>query len=185
VKDLVKTDKQAQEVLGKTSAGYPVDMQFFQNMCDYSQFIVDQWNQGKTLTDATHLDGVDQIQPSKVASYTKPILLLINELDFSGGDFFPAIMQDNKRATLFGTRTAGAGGFVRDVQFPNRLGISGFSMTGSIAERADHQPIENLGVRADVQYQPTAADMQGGFQDYVKAVNAAMSKLLDASVASR
>ena len=175
---LVKNDATAKKVLGEAQDGYPVDYMFYRHMVDYSRFIVSQWNAGKTLTDPTFLDGVDMINPSPAAQFTKPIVLLINELDFSGGDFFPATLQDNKRATLFGTRTAGAGGFVRSVKYPNNVGVAGFSMTGSIAVRADHQPIENLGVRADVQYAPTAADLQNGFKDYVKNVDATVAKIL-------
>jgi len=175
---LVKNDALAKKVLGAAQDGYPVDYMFYRHMVEYSRFIVSQWNAGKTLTDPTFLDGVDMINPSPAAQFTKPIVLLINELDFSGGDFFPATLQDNKRATLFGTRTAGAGGFVRSVKYPNNVGVAGFSMTGSIAVRADHQPIENLGVRADVQYAPTAADLQNGFADYAKNVNATLVKIL-------
>lgn len=175
---LVRDDATAKKVLGPLQDGYPVDYMFYRHMVEYSRFIVSQWNAGKTLTDPTFLDGVDMINPSPAAQYTKPIVLLINELDFSGGDFFPATLQDNKRATLFGTRTAGAGGFVRQVKYPNNVGVAGFSMTGSIAVRADHQPIENLGVRADVQYAPTAADLQNGFADYAKNVRATLVKML-------
>lgn len=175
---LVKSDAAAKKALGGDNQdGYPVDYEFFRHMTEYSRFIVDQWNRNKTLTDPTFLDGVDQINPA-AAPYTKPVVVLINELDFSCGDFFPAIMQDNKRATLFGVRTSGAGGFVRSVKFPNQVGVAGFSMTGSIAVRAEGKPIENLGVRPDVPYAPTQADVQGGFAPYAKAVNAAMSRLL-------
>jgi C-terminal processing protease CtpA/Prc len=180
---LVKNDAGAQQVLGPTLDGYPVDYTVWRNMDDYAHFIIDQWNKGKTLTDPIYIEGVDAINPSSVASFSKPILVLINELDFSGGDFFPAIMQDNHRATLFGTRTAGAGGFVNSVKFPNNMGVSGFTMTGSIAVRANHQPIENLGVTPEVPYAPTSADLQGGFQDYGKAVNKAVAKLLGAASA--
>jgi C-terminal processing protease CtpA/Prc len=180
---LVKNDEAAQKVLGKTLDGYPVDYTVWRNMADYSHFIIDQWNKGKTLTDPIGIEGVDAINPSSVATFTKPILILINELDFSGGDFFPAIMQDNHRATLFGTRTAGAGGFVNSVKFPNNVGVSGFSMTGSIAVRANHQPIENLGVTAEVQYAPSEADLQDGFKDYAKAVNKAVAKLVGGTAA--
>lgn len=175
---LVKDDATAKLVLGASQDGYPVDYMFYRHMVEYSRFIVNQWNAGKTLTNPTFLDGVNEINPSPVAQFTKPIVLLINELDFSGGDFFPATLQDNKRATLFGTRTAGAGGFVRSVKYPNNVGVAGFSMTGSIAVRADHQPIENLGVHADVQYAPTAADLQDGYRDYAKRVDETMARIL-------
>jgi hypothetical protein len=175
---LVRNDATAQQALGKTLDGYPVDYDVWRNMVDYSRFIIDQWNAGKTLTDPIGIEGVDAINPSSVVSYSKPVLLLINELDFSGGDFFPAIMQDNHRATLFGTRTAGAGGFVKAVTYPNQVGVKQFTMTGSIAVRADHKPIENLGVTAEVQYAPTSADMQDGFKEYGAAADEALEKLL-------
>jgi len=183
---IVTTDALAQRVLGKTLDGYPVTLTVWQNMVDYSNFVIAQWNQGKTLTDPVHIEGVDAINPSPVATYSKPILLLINELDFSGGDFFPAIMQDNKRATLFGTRTAGAGGFVKPVTWPNQVGIKQFTMTGSIAVRANNKPIENLGVTAEIQYAPSPADLQDGFLEYKAAAAAALDRMLGAgSTASR
>ncbi len=184
VAPLVTNDAMAKRLLGPEAEGYPVDYGFFRRMVDYSNFIVDQFNvKGKTLTDPVHIEGVDAINPSAVSQYTKPILLLINELDFSGGDFFPAIMQDNKRATLFGTRTAGAGGFIREVTVPNQVGVDHFVVTGSIAVRSSNQPIENLGVTADIQYAPSPSDLQDGFKEYAAAVNAAVTKLLGGSAA--
>ena len=144
-------------------------------MIDFSRFVINQWNSGKRLTDLTDLQGVGHIDPSAVVQYKKPIMVLVNELDFSGGDFFPAILQDNKRAVIFGTRTSGAGGVVKSISYPNQLGISGFSLTGSIAFRANGNPIENLGVTPDVKYARTAADIQNGFKGYAAAVNDAMA----------
>ncbi|MBI5631683.1 MAG: protease-like activity factor CPAF [Elusimicrobia bacterium] len=172
----ITDDEDARKVLGPSLNGYPVSYQVFRFIIEYSRFIVSEWNSGRRPTAPTHLYGVDEINPSQ-NPYTKPILVLINELDFSGGDFFPAILQDNKRAKFLGTRTAGAGGFVQQVQYPNLLGIEGFSVTGSIAERADGNPIENLGVKPDIEYAMTAADFANGLKDYVKAVNQAVGGL--------
>ena len=46
------------------------------------------------------------------------------------------------------------------------------------AERANGQPIENLGVTPDIPYAVTAADVQGGYAGYIKAADAAVSGLL-------
>ncbi|MBI3507537.1 MAG: protease-like activity factor CPAF [Proteobacteria bacterium] len=174
----IQNDEQARRVYGSSFGGYPMSYEFVRHLVEFSRFLIEQWQAGKRLSDPTHLYGVDRINPSPAARYTKPILVLINELDFSGGDFFPAILQDNKRAVMFGARTAGAGGFVREVKFPNLLGVSLFTVTGSIAERADGNPIENLGVSPDVPYRPTADDLQGGYKGYVTAVHEQMAKML-------
>ncbi|HBB67746.1 MAG TPA: protease-like activity factor CPAF [Elusimicrobia bacterium] len=174
----VKTDEDAKKVLGDSLSGYPVSYEVFRHMIEFSRFVIKQWNSGKRFTDLTYLHGVDYINPSNVVQYKKPVMVLVNELDFSGGDFFPAILQDNKRAVIFGTRTSGAGGVVKSITYPNQLGISGFSLTGSIARRVDGNPIENLGITPDVTYARTAADLQNGFKDYAAAVNNTMAGLL-------
>ena len=91
----------------------------------------------------------------------------------------PAILQDNKRAKLFGSQTAGAGGYVHTFEFPNCHGIAKCSYTASIAERINLRKIENLGVTPDIEYQITAEDLQKGYQGYVDAVNQAVQTLLE------
>lgn len=145
----------------------------------YYELILEEWNRGEFLTRPTPILGVDRINPHPKYHYTKPILILIDEMDFSGGDFMPAILQDNRRAVLFGSKTAGAGGFVTSFQFPNPNGIWLCSYTGSIAERPSLQKIENVGVTPDIQYQITPSDIQGGYQGYVNAVNEAVQQLLE------
>ena len=140
----------------------------------YCELILEEWNQGQTLTRPTPILGIDKINPHPRYQYTKPILILINELDFSGGDFMPAILQDNQRAILFGARTAGAGGYISVFEFPNTHGIEKCSYTASIAERSNFQKIENLGITPDIEYQVTLDDIQNGYRSYIIAVNQAI-----------
>ena len=51
------------------------------------------------------------LAPSPIA-YTKPLMVMVDEFSASGADMFPAIIQDNHRGSIFGTRTMGAGGSV-------------------------------------------------------------------------
>ena len=180
LKDLekVKNLEELQKAFGgETVSGYPLSMNFLEFMKSYYQFKIDEWNAGKKLTSPYHLYGVDKINPHPTVQYTKPILLLVNELDFSGGDFFPAIMQDNKRATIMGVRTAGAGGYVLGVELSNQLGIGGFRYTGSLADRVDNTPIENLGVKPEIDYALTVEDYQKNFKGFKAAINKAVKEL--------
>lgn len=158
--------------------GYPIDLLFLQHMKSFYQFAVEQWNAGKTLTDQYFLYGVDYIQPHPLYRYTKKILMLTNELDFSGGDFFPAILQDNNRVTILGTTTAGAGGYVLAIKDRNRAGILSYHYTGSLAFRANGQPLENLGVTPDILYQVTPDDLALGFLLYGAKINEEIRQLL-------
>lgn len=144
----------------------------------YHERILKDWTDGQVLTHPTHLLGIDWVNPNPHYNYSKPLLVLINELDFSAGDFLPAILQDNKRAILFGARTAGAGGFVRSFEFPNNHGIDLCSYTASIAERPNFEKIENLGVKPDIGYQLTVEDLTEGYRPYANAVNRAVLNLI-------
>jgi C-terminal processing protease CtpA/Prc len=47
-----------------------------------------------------------------VIAYSKPILVLTDDFTLSAAETLGAILQDNQRATFFGTRTDGGGGNV-------------------------------------------------------------------------
>jgi C-terminal processing protease CtpA/Prc len=175
--DQITDDEMSRLAMGDTMGGYPVDFNFVQITRQFCRFLIDQWESGNFYSEPTFLYGVNEIQPHPEYSYTKPILLLINSLDFSGGDFFPAILQDNKRATILGTRTAGAGGYVLNAEFPNHSGIKGFILTGSLAERIDKKPIENLGVRPDIAYELSVIDLQENYTEYVAAIVKAVEEI--------
>lgn len=174
----IESDADAKEVFGETFFGMPVNYAFVQNLRKFFEFEIQQWNEGKTFTDPVAIYGIDQVKPNSFVHYTKPIVFLINEMDISGGDFMPAIIQDNKRARIVGTKTAGAGGVVSGNTFINRSGILMFSLTSSIAERSNHLPIENLGVTPDFELKVTADDVQNGYPHYTKAVLNHVNELL-------
>lgn len=157
--------------------GYSVDAGALTRVSDYAKFIVDSWKEGHRFTEPSFLFGIDRIMPHPQVQYVKPMILLTNELDFSCADFFPAILQDNHRATVFGKKTAGAGGYVKSYPHLSRFGVRAFTLTGSIAYRLDGTPIENLGVTPDVPYELTQRDLTQGYVDYVQALNGVIDRL--------
>lgn len=175
----VETDADAQKFLGMTSlVGYPVDLAYFKEKIAHYKDYLASWEAGETLSRPLYLDGLRQVQPHASARYTKPLVVLTNELDISCGDFFPAMLQDNGRAVIFGERTAGAGGSINFVDYPpNLLGINRLRLTATIAVRPNGQPLENLGVTPDLPYRVTADDVQNGYRGYAAALNAAIAGL--------
>jgi C-terminal processing protease CtpA/Prc len=174
----IHNDDEAKKAFGESIDGYPTSYSVALAAKNYCDFIIEQYALGKKISDPFYIFGVDKINPSPVVQYTKPIVILVNELDFSGGDFFPATLQDNKRVTIIGTRTAGAGGYVEAFNISNLLGLEYFTMTGSLAERVDKNPIENLGVVPDVPLDFTLEDFRGGFKAYLTQVK----KVLDEKI---
>ncbi|MBJ7449115.1 MAG: protease-like activity factor CPAF [Parachlamydiales bacterium] len=174
----IKSNWQARKFFGETWFGYPINLKFVESLIGYCQFMIDEWDQGKHLSDPGYLY-LDAVDPHPKTRYTKPLLIVINPLDFSCGDFLPATMQDNKRAKLIGTRTAGAGGYIDFATFPNYSGISKLRYTASIAERMDKTPIENLGVKPDIVYNITVSDLQNNFEPYAKFIVDEMEKIID------
>lgn len=115
------------------------------------------------------MPGGNSIQPNPIR-YSKPIVLLINEMSGSGGDLFPALMKDFGRAKLLGTRTMGAGGHLWDdphLQLKNSRGE--INLTRSLIYRHNGQPIENLGVEPHEKYQISMDDFLNGYSYYLKA----------------
>lgn len=145
------------------------------DLVTYYRFVLSEKNAGRgtssALTNPMYLNGVSEILPAKI-NYTKEIIVLINELSCSAAEFLAAILQDNKRAKLFGQRTVGAGGCVKRINFPKFFSFDGYlMMTWTIAWRTNGQPIENEGVTPDFLYsEKTEEDDYSGFADYNRAL---------------
>lgn len=168
----VYTDEAAQDVLGSDMEGLAMNMTIVRYLKDYANNILSYWAKGEiNLTPAMPLLGIESILPSPHARYTKPLCVLIDGEDFSCGDLFPAILKDNDRALVLGMPTAGAGGFVFSVEYPNRSGIRSCSLTGSLAVRANGSLIENLGVAPHISIPLTTDDVRSGeYKDYMGRV---------------
>ncbi|PWU00596.1 MAG: hypothetical protein C5B51_24860 [Terriglobia bacterium] len=91
-------------------------------------------------------------------TYSKPIMVLTDELSASAAEIFAAVIQDEGRALLYGMRTDGAGGavFYFDVGVYMEGGAS-LAQTRlirkNIIKTSEYPPadyVENIGVRPDI-----------------------------------
>ena len=167
--------------LPNSLSGYFFDEEVLHEILTYSKSLLNQWDLGLTQSERMPLLGLSSIQPNKDVHYTKPILLLINELDFSCGDLFSAILKDNDRAILFGRKTAGAGGYVQHYKQSSLFGVFSYTMTGSLVYRQNGDVIENLGVMPDIPYKITKRDLQQGYVDYISAVHRELYRIIQRS----
>lgn len=176
--DVFKTETELIEGFGSTVEGYTVTLDLAKAIKDYCKFVIKEWDEGKTLTAPNYLYGIREITPNPRVRFKAPILVLTNGLDFSCADLFPAILQDNHRATIMGTTTAGAGGYVTTYSYPNRFGVAEYSLTGSLTQRLDKSYLENRGVTPDILYKLTVNDIKEGYKDFARAINTEVDKLV-------
>ena len=147
-----------------------------QNLKRVAGLIKAHWEKGDYLTAKTSIDGEELIYPNRIY-YTKPIVVLIDELSGSGGDAFPAMMQGLGRATLIGSTTAGLGGHVNQTPSLNYSGMV-IRMTQSLFYRPDGVAVENNGAVPDVQYTPTRDDFIYEYKNYQQFyLNVLLSKI--------
>jgi hypothetical protein len=140
-------------------------------------------------TDPIPLDDVtidrDPAKDAKgnVIAYTKPIIVLVDEMSASGGDAFAATIQDNARGPLVGWRTMGAGGSVEGWSAGSySLGFA--TVTESLMNRkspivtSDYPTapyVENIGVRPEIVVDYMTADnLNRNGKPFVDAFVAAM-----------
>lgn len=123
------------------------------------------WEKGTDrLTSKTTFQNNRLLQPNEIR-YTKPVLVLIDEMSGSGGDAFPAMMQGIGRAKLFGSRTMGAGGHVvSGIALP--YSGNALRMTKSLFFHPNGTAIENNGASPDYQYKITHSDYVYGYREY-------------------
>jgi hypothetical protein len=99
-------------------------------------------------------------------AYTKPIVVLVDEMSASAGDAFAATIQDNARGPLLGWRTMGAGGNVEGWE-AGTYSLGYATVTESLMNRktaivtAEYPTapyVENIGVRPEIVVDYMTAD---------------------------
>jgi hypothetical protein len=122
-------------------------------------------------------------EKGNVIAYHKPLMVLVDELSASGGDYFAATIQDNVRGPLLGWRTMGAGGNVVGWE-AGSYSLGSITVTQSLMNRknpisrvdyATAPYVENIGVHPEilVDYMTKENLMQNG-KPFVDAFVAAM-----------
>ena len=122
-----------------------------------------------------------------MVAYTKPILVLVDNFTLSAAEILAMFLQDEKRATIFGTRTDGGGGNVES--FNAGAYSEGFTrVTESLITRAvpvqtpgfpSLPSYDGVGIFPDIQQDyMTLGNLETGGQPFVTAAMTAMAGLL-------
>ena len=135
------------------------------------------WLNGETMSPMTSFSAEEQIHPNDF-TYTKPIIMLIDEMSGSGGDAFPAMLQGIGRATLMGNRTMGAGGHVENLEAGLYFSGNTVRFTKSLFYHPNGTAIENNGATPDIQYNPSRDDFLYGYREYQAAYLKELMKLI-------
>jgi hypothetical protein len=138
------------------AAGAPVEI--IENLRAIMKEIVAAYNDDRGRTAPVPLGGTSLALAPAPNAYTKPLMLLVDEVTASGGDMLAAIIQDNHRGPLLGMRTMGAGGSVVEyacTSFTESLCTITESLMnrGTVISGTEYPPspyIENIGVRPEI-----------------------------------
>jgi hypothetical protein len=151
------------------------DLKMKAMMMQYCHFLLDEWSQGRTLTNLHYPFFIDKIEANKAAVFTKPLLILTNELTMSSAEIFCAILRMNNRAQIIGVPTAGAGGSMTgSPHIPNLLGIDFVAYTSSILFDNKGRALENVGIKPDI-YAPFT------YEDLLHGGSSLKRRILDAA----
>jgi hypothetical protein len=158
-----------------------IDPQIGQVIMGWAREIDDAYSAGKTLSPPIPLANLDNTSDPDPAHWTKPVMMLVDELSVSCADFVPAIFKANNMGVTFGQTTMGGGGNVEKVMTTTNAQIqvnlsrglgTPFDPTGAYPEELF---IEDNGVTPQVVYSHTLADFRAGYVGYIAAFNAALA----------
>jgi hypothetical protein len=135
--------------------------------------IENAYDAGDPITQPLPLLTGSELLPDEIYVWTKPRLVLIDELAGSCADIFPMLVKANRLAPLFGRRTMGLGG---NVEGFGPLTNSQASLTLTRGLFTTHQDdetyspgdfVENNGVQPDIEHVISVSDFRRGFVDYM------------------
>lgn len=159
--------------------GYPVDLDFANDMKDMYQGLLDDSKLG-TLAQPRYYNA-SQVKPYPGAKpYLKPLIVATDAWTVSCGDWFAAFMTDHKRATIIGNRTAGGGAFtggqVRTTL--NSMQLQGIVAPVALMYRLDGSKIENLGVTPNYILEPGPSDLiDAQYKNYQRRIYKLINKI--------
>ncbi len=148
-------------------------------------FIRTAYGEVRGRTGPISLNGTGTLELLPVSyAYTKPLMVLTDELSASAADFFPAVIQDNGRGIIFGYRTMGLGG--GPTPFDATYYTESFAyVTRSLMVRKapvktpefpETHYIENVGVRPDIEVDYMTRDnLMNRGRSFVQAFSEAMA----------
>jgi hypothetical protein len=165
--------------------------QIIQNLQNNFDELLRAYNEerGRSAPVSLNSTGSLTLNPAAV-SYTKPLMVMVDEFSASSADMLPAIIQDNHRGPIFGMRSMGAGGSVVGYN-ATAYTESFFRITVSLMNRGhliqtpEFPPapyIENIGVRPDiVQDYMTRTNLLTAGASYIQAFTAAIVSLVQST----
>lgn len=143
-----------------------------------AQQVEQAYDSGSLLAPPRPLGTLRILNPYPDFAWTKPTLVVIDELAVSSAELFAAIIKCSGSAKLFGQRTMGGGGNVEVVtQLSNSswsvaLTRSLFAPHGELPTQcADLPEIENNGISPDFAYRYTREDLASGYIRYFDAIS--------------
>ena len=129
------------------------------------------------------------LAPDDTYVWTKPMLVLIDELAGSCGDAFPMLIHNSHVAPLFGRRTMGLGGNVEQFGPLTNSDASLYLTRGLFTSYRDDETyapgvfVENNGVRPEIEHVISVDDFRGGFVEYMTHFSEELAHRVDAAAA--
>ncbi len=150
-----------------------------------ASLIEEAYDAGEGVSPPIAFDPGHELLPDEEYVWTKPALVLIDELAGSCGDMFPMLVKNNGLAPLFGRRTMGLGGNVEEFG-PLANSDAMLRLTRGLAttyredgKYSSEDFVENRGVEPDVEHVITVDDFRGGFVGYMTHFSEVLAASMD------